>query len=87
MKFKKIGEKFLRLFRRMTRFFYRAFWWMVLDHNAEWVWLHVEKLSWMTEPPSASELKEWRRRAERFNLVYHNMKRSSTATRRRARDV
>lgn len=42
---------------------------------------------WPTVPPTSGELRAWRRRAERFNLVYHNMRRSSNSSSRGLKDI
>lgn len=67
-------RKKLQLGRRL----YRAFWWCILDHDKERVWLKIEQLSWSwsDKPPSAEELKVWRKRAARYNLVFNNVNRS-----------
>lgn len=65
-------RKKLQLGRRL----YRAFWGCILDHDKERVWLNVEQLSWLNAPPTDEELSVWRKRAARYNLVFHNVSRS-----------
>jgi hypothetical protein len=70
-----------RRLKNAPRALYRVFWGWMLDQNQERAWLEVERLSWQPNPPTAEELRVWRKRATRYNLVYHNMKRSSSTRR------